>query len=241
LLASLLRVYFPARHSLSLHWRRRGGWIGEHLLEAVPLAPRKRRIEQLAFQTNRRGPHALADAYGDATGTRHPNEVRSASRLGDLYAWLVLQRRPETVVEFGSAFGVSGMYFMTGLQAAGSGHLYSFEINPSWADIAETNIRSLGSALTLTRGSFEDHVDRTVPGPIDLAFVDGIHSYEFVTQQFALLLQRMRPGGLLLFDDINFSRLGARMQEAWQEIAGHPQVVAAVEVQRQLGIVELKS
>lgn len=239
MLGSLLRVYFPARHRLSLHWHRQGGWLGRHLVAALPHAPRKRRIEHLAYRTNRTGPHALADAYGDAAGTRHPNEVRSASRLGDLYAWLVVQRRPETVVEFGSAFGVSGMYFMSGLQAAGTGHLYSFEINPSWAEIAETNIRSLGNSLTLTRGSFEEHVDRVVPGPIDLAFVDGIHNYEFVTQQFALLLPRMRPGGLLLFDDINFPRQGARMQEAWQEIAAHPQVVAAVEVQRQLGVVEL--
>ena len=47
------------------------------------------------------------------------------------------QRRPEIIVEFGSGFGVSGMYFAAGLEDNQSGHLYSFEINDEWADVAE--------------------------------------------------------------------------------------------------------
>ncbi len=181
----------------------------------------------------------LDEAYGEVGGVRMPDDVRSSADLGDLYAWLVQQRRPATVVEFGSAFGVSGMYFATGLAAAGHGHLYSFEINREWADIAERNIRSIGDCVTLTRGTFEDHVDTVVPGPIDLAFVDGIHTYEFVKAQFDTLRPRLSAGGVIAFDDIDFKRPGSRMREAWEEIAADPRVASAVEVNGRVGLVEL--
>ena len=79
------------------------------------------------------------------------------------FAWLAEQRCPQTVVEFGSAFGFSGMYWVSRLEAAGAGHLYSFEINPIWAEIARSNISHIGTRFTLTMGSFEDHVDTVVP------------------------------------------------------------------------------
>ena len=120
-----------------------------------------------------------------------------------------------------------------------AGHLYSFEINHEWADIAERNIRSIGDRLTLTRGAFEDYVDTVVPGEIDLAFVDGIHTYDFVMRQFDLLRRRVPGGGMIAFDDIDFKRPGARMREAWEEIAASPIVAAAVEVNGRVGLVEL--
>jgi len=131
------------------------------------------------------------------------------------------------------------MYFASGLVAAGQGHLYSFEINREWADIAERNIRSICDCVTLTRGTFEDHVDAVVPGPIDLAFVDGIHTYEFVKAQFDTLRPRLSAGGLIAFDDIDFKRPGSRMREAWEEIAADPRVAGAVEVNGRVGLVEL--
>lgn len=223
---------------LRLRWRKREGWLGAHLRERIPRAPHKRHIETVAKRTNGLGAQKLDKAYGEVGGVRMPNVVRTAARLGDFYAWLVQQRRPATVVEFGSAFGVSGMYFAAGLVAAGRGHLYSFEINREWADIAERNIRSVGDCVTLTRGSFEDNV-HVVPGGIDLAFVDAIHTYEFVTAQFAVLRPRMSSGGLVLFDDIDFRRPGARMREAWEEIAADVCVVSAVEVNGRVGLMEL--
>ena len=224
---------------LSLAWLKSGGWLGAHLTGDVPEAPRKAHIEAMAAATNALGPQRLAAEYGEPGGQRTPAVVRSSSRFGDLYAWLVQQRRPATIVEFGAAFGVSGMYFTTGLEAARSGHLYSFEINREWADIAERNIRSVSDRFTLTRGAFEDRVADVVTGSIDLAFVDAIHEYDFVLRQFAILEPRMTPNGLVLFDDIDFDKPGARMAEAWQAIAGRRGVVAAVEIGRRLGIVEL--
>ncbi|MGH7622999.1 MAG: O-methyltransferase [Gemmatimonadaceae bacterium] len=218
---------------------KRGAWLAGHLGEIVPQAPRKEQIERTAHATNRLGSRKLADEYGEAGGVRTPDAVRSSSDIGDLFAWLVELRRPNIVVEFGAAFGVSGMYFVTGLDAARAGRLYSFEINDEWADIAERNIQSLSDRFTLTRGAFEIHVSTVVPSSIDLAFVDAIHTYEFVQRQFEILRPRMSAGGIIMFDDINFAKPGAQMRRAWEEIAARHDVAAAVEVHGRLGIAEL--
>ncbi len=75
------------------------------------------------------------------------------------------------------------VYFATGLQAAGSGHLELLEINREWADIAERDICAVSNRFTLTRGSLED----VLTAPIDIAFVDTIHQYGFVVRQFDVL------------------------------------------------------
>jgi predicted O-methyltransferase YrrM len=224
---------------LPLEWLKAGGWLGTHLTGSVPEAPRKAHIEARAAATNRMGPQRLADEYGEPGGERSPGAVRSSSRCGDLYAWLVERRRPGTVVEFGAAFGVSGMYFAAGLEATGAGHLYSFEINNDWADIAERNIRSVSNRFTLTRAAFEERVADVIAAPVDIAFVDAIHQYDFVMRQFDILEPRMSPGGIVLFDDIDFSKPGARMAEAWRHLAERPDVLAAVEVEGHLGVIEL--
>lgn len=78
-----------------------------------------------------------------------------------------------------------------------------------------------------------------MPGTIELAFVDGIHTYEFVKAQFDTLRPRMSTGGVIAFDDIDFRRAGSRMRDAWDEISADPRVASAVEVNGRVGLVEL--
>jgi predicted O-methyltransferase YrrM len=212
----------------------RGGWIAE-LPRRFPRAPHKDRIEALAAANNDRlGPQRLATEY-ELPGVKFTvRDVSSPPMQGDLYAWLVAQRRPKTIIEFGSGFGVSGMYFTAGLEEVRGGHLYSFEINDEWAQVAERAIAEISDRFTLVRGAFEDHVDDIV-GPIDLALVDGIHTYDFVMKQWQILQPRMSSGGLVLFDDISY---GQGMREAWLEIARSSPVAGAVEFQNRLGLVE---
>ena len=219
-------------------WHTRGGWLGAHFPAVIPACRLQSTIEGLAAATNQLGAQRLADAYGEHGATRTPDHVRSSARAGNVYAWLAEHRAHATIVEFGAAFGVSGMYFTAGLEAAGRGHLYSFELNPEWAEIAERNIRTISSRVTLTRGAFEDHVG-VVPGPIDLAFVDGIHTYDFVWRQYQILRPLMAPGGLLLFDDIDFRQRENRMPEVWNDLCRQPDITAALEVDGRLGIIEL--
>ncbi len=49
-------------------------------------------------------------------------------------------------------------------------------------------------------------------GSVDLCFIDTEHKYEQVLMETGLWLPKMRPGGVVLWDDID---LDAGMREAW--------------------------
>jgi predicted O-methyltransferase YrrM len=114
-------------------------WLCKKLRGAAapaPLGPRSEEIERLAAETNELGPQPLWSGYGEHSAGRQvriPNVVRTKREMGNFYTYLVRQRRPDLVVEFGTAFGVSGMYFLAGLEANGHGRLMTFEPNESWA------------------------------------------------------------------------------------------------------------
>jgi predicted O-methyltransferase YrrM len=203
----------------------------------VPLAPRFFRIERLADRTQSLGRMALWEGYGQPGATRDSTAVRSSSLMGSFYSWLVGQRRPAVVVEFGTAFGVSGMYWLSGLEAARHGRLFTFEPNRQWAEVARANLSSIATRFFLTEGTFEGNVDRVLGGEgIDIAFIDAIHRSEFVLPQFQLVCDRLRRPALVLFDDINFSE---DMQRCWATLVAHPEVASALSVNRRLGVVEV--
>ena len=221
-----------------IKWCKRGGWLSDNLEIPLPRAPRKVKIEDRAWLTERAGALQVdSRVYDDASISRSSDEVRSALWAGDLYAHLAQRKRPKVVIEFGSAFGVSGMYWIAGLEAAGTGHLYSFEVNPKWAEIAGNNMRAIGNRFTLTVGVFEEQVDSVIGGkPIDIAFVDGVHKGDFIKAQWEIIKARLAPGAVVLFDDIDFATGG--MYEGWQDIWQSAGVVAACELRGHTGVVE---
>ena len=223
----------------ALRWLKEGdGRLRAALPTTIPRSPRKIKIEDLAWRTDRGGARTLHEAYGQSGATRRPDEVRSSSTAGNLYAWLVSYRKPEVVVEFGSAFGVSGMYWLAGIEKLGRGHLYSFEMNLEWAEVARRNISAIGRRFTLTPGAFEELVGGVLNGrTIDIAFVDGIHTADFILRQFEIIREMASPRSLILFDDIDFS--SGRMAEGWTEIWRNKAVQTAFEFNGHTGIVEL--
>lgn len=241
---ALLAKLSGARHRLfgdvrapaiPVHWIRRdpGSWLAAQLSGSVftPAAsPWSERIEELARQTNARGEQPLWEGYaGNNRGgaTRSSDEVRTAAAMGELYTFLVRQRRPEVVVEFGTAFGVSGMYFLAGLEANGRGRLLTFEPNAVWAGFADANLGQISRRYELTVGTFEEHVGRVLPPdrPIDMAFIDAIHTREFVLPQLELVLRHAAPGALVILDDIDFSD---NMRACWSEVAQDSRFRASV-------------
>lgn len=156
---------------------------------------------------------------------------------GRFYAALCRKLRPQTVVEFGTAFEVSGMYWLAGLEEARTGHLHTFEINDAWADVAQDNLAAVGSRFTLHRGLFEECVEQALQGAaIDIAFVDGVHTPEWVLPQVELLAARLRPGGVIILDDINFSD---DMDRCWRDLSVEPRVRSAAELMTRVGLLQL--
>jgi predicted O-methyltransferase YrrM len=227
--------------SLELTWRLRGGWLGAHLPEArlqLPPFAGLTGIERRAARTSRLGVFALHQSYREEGAIRRPGDVRSSPEIGRLYQWLVVRRRPDVIVEFGTAFGVSGMYLLSGLETNGRGELLTFEINEAWREVAVRNLAETGTRYRSIAGSFEANVDAALESrQIDLAFIDAIHTSAWVLPQFELVVDRMANGGLVMLDDIDFS---GDMQAAWNAVARHPRVLAAVSVSDHLGMVEIK-
>ncbi len=221
---------------------RAGGWLATHLPEGrfhPPRPPELRLIEGRAAATQALGPQPLWRGYANQLRwVRSPDEVRSSVTLGCFFFWLAATRRPGIVAEFGTAFGVSGMYWLAGIKAAGSGRLLTFDPNRDWAALARANLACVHPAFDSTIGLFEEEIGRRLaPGQgVDIAFVDGIHASTFVDAQFGVIRQHAAPGALVLFDDINFS---PDMEACWAAIARRPDLRASATVGARLGIVEL--
>lgn len=255
---NLMRRFSPPKGVVAkntpnfVHYRREGeGWLVRNLPESHLILPKPidaDRIEARAAATERMGAKPLWEGYAavpnyprsTADSMRRSDEVRSSISAGRLFAWLAAQRTATLIVEFGTAFGISGMYWLAGLKHDPEGRLLTFEPNALWAEIARENLAAISRQFNLVTGTFEENIDSTLrPGQrIDIAFVDAIHTSAFVLRQFDILLPRMTPGGLMLFDDIDFS---GDMESCWHAIALDPRVVASATFGRRLGIVELGS
>ena len=222
---------------LHLTWARRAGWLATILPRKALRPPRPAQgvaIEGRARTADQLGAQPLWERYDLPGERRRPHDVRTSPSAGAFFQFLVRRRRPDVVVEFGTAFGVSGMYWLAALEREGHGHLSTFEPNDAWTRIARRNLEATGSRFTAVVGTFEDHVDACLGGrPIDVAFIDAIHTEAWVRSQFALVQERLSPGSLVRLDDIDFS---PEMRTCWTSLAAGLRVEGAVEVGGRVGL-----
>jgi len=78
-------------------------------------------------------------------------------------------------------------------------------------------------------------------GPIDLLFIDDGHYYETIVKEFELWKPHVRPGGWIVFHDINpLANIGphgtqpdaVQVPRFWQELKGNKQEIIATEEHR---------
>jgi predicted O-methyltransferase YrrM len=91
----------------------------------------------------------------------------------------------------------------------------------------------------LTIGTFEENIGQVLPAgkKIDLAFIDAIHTREFVMPQMEIVLKYSQPGTIIIFDDINFSQ---NMRDCWEDVARDSRFSASVTCGDRVGVVEVK-
>jgi glycosyltransferase involved in cell wall biosynthesis len=226
-----------------VRWRRRApGSVLDHVLGRrsvhPPTSADDERIEDRSAATDRVGSLPLWTGYGEPEGRRTPNKVRTPALLGRVYRHLVRVTRPDLVVEFGTAFGVSGMYWLSGLEANGHGRLLTFEPNEAWRRLAVANLGAVGTRFDSVSGTFEEQVDDHLHegDRIDITFIDAIHRSEFISEQFELVVARSSHGGLVLVDDIDFSD---DMRGCWEGLSLDERVRSSVEIENRVGVMEL--
>lgn len=231
------------------HKKAQGSWLDQFFqrdLQAMPSPPMSAKIEDLALKASMLGEMPLWEGFEKLedypfpvkNATRNANQVRVDKKVGDLFYNLTVAKKPNRIVEIGTAFGVSGMYWLSGITANGKGTLLTFDPNDVWAKVAVSNLSMISPSYVSTVATFEDtHQQILKKGDvIDMAFIDAIHQSGIVNNQFKLISQYCAPGSLVLFDDINFSY---DMWSCWEKIARSSQVKASCSIAQRIGIAEL--
>ncbi|WP_119390744.1 O-methyltransferase [Taklimakanibacter lacteus] len=109
--------------------------------------------------------------------------------------------RARTVVEFGTSFGPSTLWLAAAVRANGGGRVVTTEIVPDKARIARQHFEDAGLAdlIDVREGNAIDSL-ATDPSDIDFVLNDGfpMRALDIVK----LLAPRIRPGGVVLTDDV---------------------------------------
>ena len=125
--------------------------------------------------------------------------IQISPPAGRLLAVLVAATGARRVLEIGALFGYSAIWLARALPP--DGHLDTIEVSPLHADAAEHWIAEarLAERVTVHRGRGVEVLER-LPGPYDVVFVDADKpSYGDYARA---AIERLRPGGLLVADNV---------------------------------------
>lgn len=147
--------------------------------------------------------------------------ARFYSGLGDagwLLHGLVRAQKPEVCVEIGSAHGYSTCLIALALEQNIRGRLWAVDphIINHWSDhhaedtmaALHRNLRAMGKAgrrVQIVRATMADAA-AGLPSAIDMAFIDGDHSYEAVKLDWETIKPRLTPFGIVVFHDTLWDR-----------------------------------
>ena len=125
-----------------------------------------------------------------------------SSAGGNLLYALVRASRPNTVIEFGTSFGLSAIYLAAAAADNGTGHVFTTELSAGKIEAAQKNFLEAGIAdyVTILAGDALDTL-RDIPGPIGLVLLDGWK--DLCLPVLKLLEPRLAAGALVVADDID--------------------------------------
>ena len=149
----------------------------------------------------------------------HTEEGRRLTGGRDNYNWLALAARflnPARVVEFGVRYGYSLACFIQG-SARGRLEIWSFDCNEQNVEIAR---RVLDRYRPRAEFYYSLADTRQLLPPlrleeIDLCYLDACHEEFGVQREMDLVWPTLRPGGLLLVDDVETNDGAHRGLRAW--------------------------
>lgn len=145
-------------------------------------------------EVQRRAVRETAELLGDTA------IMQISEEQGPFLTFLTRLVGARLAVEVGTFTGLSALCIAEGLPV--DGRLVCFDLNEQWTDLARGYWQDAGLSerIELVLGpAAETLAARTFDAPVDLAFIDadkpGYWTY------YQLLLERMRPGGLLVVDN----------------------------------------
>jgi caffeoyl-CoA O-methyltransferase len=141
------------------------------------------------------------DAAQRAAGLPSSQRTRNVEReTGRWLALLVRATKAREVLEIGSSNGVSTIWLAAAARQNG-GRVTGTEILPERAAEANRNLAAAGldEVAQIVAGDARTTV-ASLPGPFDLVFIDA--EKDDYVDHFAAVVDQVRPGGLILADNV---------------------------------------
>jgi predicted O-methyltransferase YrrM len=161
-----------------------------------------------------------ADAYQDIY-------LPISADAGKLLYALARAGRPQTVVEFGTSFGISAIYLAAAVTDNGTGHVVTTELSDKKVTAARSNLRQAGvaEAVTVLAGDAL-HTLAGVPGPVGLVLLDGWK--DLCLPVLRLLEPKLAPGALVAADDISLPSMTSYLDYVREPANGYVSVAFPV-------------
>jgi caffeoyl-CoA O-methyltransferase len=151
------------------------------------------------------------DAAQRAANLPSSRRTRNVDReTGRWLGLLIRATDAREIVEMGSSTAVSTIWLASAARDNG-GRVTGTEILPDRAAAANHNLAEAGldAVAHIIPGDARETA-RTIPGPIDLVFIDA--EKEDYVEHLLAVLDRVRPGGLILADNVTSHDISAYQQ-----------------------------
>jgi predicted O-methyltransferase YrrM len=197
-----------------------------------PIAPLYRADER--FEISRAGLAAwqASDSFARVAAfyAGYPSRALQNDNGKTLLHHLIVMQRPQRVLEIGTYQAGTTEVIARALHEAGSGHVET--IDPFGGDVCPPLIEAfpaeLKQRITFSAVSSAAHFDRAMTRgeAYDLVLVDGNHELEYARFDLECAARLMRPGGLVVLDNIEQPgpRFATRRfldeHKAWRDLAG---------------------
>ncbi len=151
-----------------------------------------------------------------------------SAEAGQLLYALVRAIRPETVVEFGTSFGISTIYLAAAVTDNGTGHVVTTELSSTKVDAARANLRQAGvdRVVTVLPGDARETL-AGLRGPVGLVLLDGWK--DLCLPVLRLLEPVLSPGALVAADDNSHASLAEYLGYVRDPASGYVTVSFPVE------------
>src|SRR5277367_3594016 len=188
-------------------------------LTAIPLAPLLNRLFEEADAALPDTKAAVADLsdeerarlmrsktdYRDFYGRMKHLPLPVSRETGALLYMLARSSGAQTIVEFGTSFGISTLHLAAALRDNGGGRLITSEFEPSKAARARDNLKAGGviDLVEIREGDALKTLSVDLPETIDLVLLDGAKA--LYPEILDLLESRLKVGALIVADNADMS------------------------------------
>lgn len=148
-------------------------------------------------------PTTLADHYARL----YPRSFQMEKQHLDLLGELIHLTHPSNIAETGVADGFSTRTILQALADNDFGQLTSFDVHKDVGSVIEPVLRKRWNLVILPKTGRRDFLSDKLAliHPLDIFVHDSDHSYSWQRMEFHLAFNRLRPGGLLISDDVDAS------------------------------------